>query len=374
MEGKKKEMKAALPKSGRHQPLPMLDRPSHARILAAPDRSRYLDAVQLSRLEQSFRQWAEAASRSDVRLSRKRILLIFLLIRFTGAKLNEVLALDPFRDLDHQRQLVVYGKGEAVPGRQPREVQIPETLSEEMQAALADPAFKESLSNLFHVDPGHVRRKFYERAAACGFPKELGGPDALRKSRAVELMQNNLPLPVVQRILGHSTPNLTASFVSFSDEDIRQVTRFFLEKESRRKTSARNTFFGKISNIQTGDIQAKVELVTIGGDQVTALITNNSLARLGLKLGMLITAEVKAPWVILQKGGEQPKCTAENWFRGTIDRVNIGQVLTEYGVRLADGTELCSLVTSETSRRLELRKGDLVWAMFNSFAVVLHLD
>jgi molybdate transport system regulatory protein len=66
--------------------------------------------------------------------------------------------------------------------------------------------------------------KFYERAAACGFPKELGGPDAIRKSRAVELMQNNLPLPVVQRILGHSTPNLTASFVSFSDDDIRQVT------------------------------------------------------------------------------------------------------------------------------------------------------
>jgi len=374
MKGKRGDMKPKRPKSGRHQPLPLPERQSHARIIAASEGSRCLDTIQLSRLEQSFRQWAEAASRSDVRLSRKRILLIFLLIRFTGAKLSEVLALDPFRDIDHQRQLAVYGKPEAAPGRQPREVQIPGTLSEEIQAALADPAFKESLSSLFNVDPAHVRRKFYERAAACGFPKELGGPDALRKSRAVELMQNNLPLPVVQRILGHSTPNLTASFVSFSDDDIRHVTRFFLEKESRRKTSARNTFFGKISTIQKGDIQAKVELVTIGGDQVTALITNDSLTRLGLKPGMLITAEVKAPWVVLQKGDEEPKCTAENKFLGIIDRIIKGLITTEYAVRIADGTELCSLVTDKSSRRLDLRENDPVWAMFNSFSVVLHLD
>jgi molybdate transport system regulatory protein len=284
------------------------------------------------------------------------------------------LALNPFQDIDLAQNSVVFGKPEAASERPPREVQLPEALSEEIGAALADAAFQQSLGGLFNVDPGHVRRKFYERAAACGFPKELGGPDALRKSRAVELMRNNLPLPVVQRILGHSTPNLTASFVSFSDADIRQVTKFFLEKESRRKTSARNTFFGKISDIQPGDIQAKVELVTIGGDRVTAIITNDSLARLGLKPGTLITAEVKAPWVVLQKGAEEPRCTAENRFQGTIERIIRGAVTTEYAVRIADGTLLCSLVTDQGGRRLELHEKDPVWAIFNSFSVVLHLD
>ena len=374
MNSKKTDMTPTLPKARHHETLTIPESGSHSRIIATTDESRCLDTVQLTRLEQSFRQWAEGAPRSDVRLSRQRILLIFLLIRYTGAKLNEVLALDPFQDIDHQRQLVVFGKAEGPPGREPRVVQIPETLSQEIQAALADPAFKDSLGSLFNVDPGHVRRKFYERAAACGFPKELGGPDAIRKSRAVELMQNNLPLPVVQRILGHSTPNLTASFVSFSDDDVQQVTRFFLEKESRRKTSARNTFFGKISAIQQGDIQAKVELVTIGGDSLTALITNDSLARLGLKPGMLITAEVKAPWVTLQKADEEPNCTAENKFQGIINRINKGQITTEYAVRIADGTELCSLVTSDSSSRLDLQENDPVWAMFNSFSVVLHLD
>jgi len=362
------------PQGNNDRPLP---RPGHtglARIISPPPGSRYLETAQLSRLEQAFRQWAEGAARSDVRLSRKRILLIFLLIRYTGAKLHEVLALDPFQDINHQRQAILFGKPDATSERPPREVQIPAPLSQEIQGALADPHFKESLGSLFKVDPGHVRRKFYEQAAACGFPKELGGPDALRKSRAVELMQNNLPLPVVQKILGHSTPNLTASFVSFADDDMQQVAKFFLEKESQRKTSARNTFFGKIRTIKKGDIQAQVDLVTIGGNPVTTVITIDSLARLGLKAGMLITAEVKAPMVVLQKDVEEPKCSAENIFQGTIEKIIKGKVTTEYVVRIADGTQLCSLVTSESSRRLELGEHDPVWAMFNSFSVVLHLD
>jgi molybdate transport system regulatory protein len=362
------------PASLHNQPAPLPEGASHARIVALPDGSRCLDAVQLNRLEQSFRQWAAGPVRADVRWSRKRILLIFLLIRYTGAKLHEVLALNPFQDIDPDRQTVIFGKGAAPAQRLRREVQMPETLSQEVQAALADAAFKQSLGNRFQVDPGHVRRKFYERAAACGFPKELGGPDAIRKSRAVEMMQSNLPLPVVQKILGHSTPNLTAAFVAFSDEDIRQVTRFFLEKESHRKTSARNRFFGKISTIHRGDIQAQVELVTIGGYAVTTVITNQSLARLGLKAGTLITAEVKAPWVVLHRGDAEPACSAENRFHGTIAKILRGKVTTEYVVKIADGTELCSLVTTESSRRLGLRQGDKVWAVFNSFSVVLHLD
>jgi molybdate transport system regulatory protein len=350
------------------------ERTGHARILAVPKDSRSLDTLQLGRLEQSFRDWAESTKRKDVRWSRKRILLIFLLIRYTGAKLNEVLALNPFRDIDFDRHMIVLGNPAAGHDRTKREVQISEALSGDIQTALAEPAFKKSLSNLFNVDPGHVRRKFYERAAACGFLKALGAPDSIRKSRAVELMQSNMPLPAVQRILGHSTPNLTSSYVSFSDDDIRDVTRHFMEKESRRITSARNIFFGKIRAIRRGDIQAMVELVTIGGDLITTVITNDSLSRLGLKEGILITAEVKAPWVVLFKGEGAPDTSADNRFRGTIDHIVTGAVNTEYVVRIADGTELCSLVTSESSRRLDLHVKDTVWAVFNSFSVVLHVD
>jgi len=350
------------------------ERSVHARIVSMQKEAPCLDTVQLDKLERSFRNWASQSRRADVRLSRRRILLIFLLIRYTGAKLNEVLALNPFQNIDFKRHIVVFGKRGERGRRFSREVQMPMTLSEELKAALDDPAFMEYLVNMFQVDPGHVRRKFYEQASGCGFSRASGAPDLIRKSRAIELMRSNMPLPVVQKMLGHSSLNLTASYVAFSDDDMKQVEKYFIEKESHRTTSARNSFFGKISSIKRGDIQATVELTTVGGDTVTTVITNESLARLGLKVGSLITAEVKAPWVILERSDKEPESTAENRFFGSIVRINKGEITTEYVVRIADGTELCSIVTTGGARQMDFRKNDPVWVTFNSFSVVLHID
>ena len=350
------------------------ERTSHARIVSMPEKAQCLDPVQMGRLEQSFRSWTDGSLRADVRLSRRRILLIFLLIRYTGAKLNEVLTLRPFQDIDFRHHIVFLGGTEKKNGRPQRKVQIPEVLSEEIRSLLDDPAFKKYLGSVFKVDPGHVRRKFYERALDSGFPPAMGAPEIIRKSRAVELMQSNMPLPVVQRILGHSTLNVTASYVAFSDDDIQKVAKYFSEKESSRKTSARNSFFGKIRSIRKGDIQTKVEMITVGGDMVTTVITNDSLSKLGLKVGSLITAEVKAPWVTLQKGDREPESTAENRFAGTIARINRGEITTEYVVRISDGTELCSVVTTENAGQMGFQENNRVWVMFNSFSVVLHTD
>jgi len=244
----------------------------------------------------------------------------------------------------------------------------------EIRTVADDLNLSEESDSWLKVDAGHVRRKFYERAASCGFPQDLGSPNTVRRARAIELMQGNMPLPVVQRVLGHSTPNLTASLVTFSDEDIHQVARHFVERESRRKTSARNTFFGKISAVRKGDIQSQVQLVTVGGDVVSTVITNNSLTRLGLKVGSLLAAEVKAPWVILLKAQTAPSCTAENLFRGTVTQIIRGKLTAEFVVRIHDGTELCSVVTEESRRKLDVKEKDDVWVMFNSFAVILHVD
>lgn len=257
----------------------------NGRIFSAPDQEKCLDAVQLHQLERAFRDWIDAATRADVRVSRRRIFLIFLLIRYTGAKLNEVLSIDPEKDIDLKRQRVRFGRLQADAGRSARTVQLSETLCHEIKALVTELADTTGTPPMLDVDPGFVRRKFYERAEACGIPKQLGAPEILRKSRAVELMQSNMPLPAVQMLLGHSTPNLTSAYVSFSEDDIQQVTRIFMEKESQRKTSARNTFFGKIQAIHRGDIQALVELLTIDGHTIATVITNGSLQRLGLKVG-----------------------------------------------------------------------------------------
>ena len=38
------------------------------------------------------------------------------------------------------------------------------------------------------------------------------------------------------------------------------------------------------------------------GHRIASIITSESLDRLGLHTGRLITAEVKAPWILLQQG------------------------------------------------------------------------
>lgn len=346
----------------------------HGRIVSMVGEGNFLDTLQLNQLERSFREWIDDSHRKDVRLSRWRVLLIFLLIRYTAAKLNEVLALNLFSDVDIKKSVVTF-KGTSGDNKSgPREIHVSETLSREIGAALANEEFRETLRNMLAIDPAFVRRKFYDRAEACGFEKRLGGPEMIRKARAVELMQCNMPLPVVQMILGHSTPNLTSSYISFSKDDIQQVTRMFMEKESARKTSARNSFFGKIHAIRKGDIQTLVELVTIGGLRIITSITNDSLQRLGLKVGKLTAAEVKAPWVMLQKSGDSPNCSADNMFNGIVEKITRGEINTEYIVRIADGTEVCSIVTSESGRRLALVEGDEVWVLFSCYSVVLQSE
>jgi molybdate transport system regulatory protein len=336
-----------------------------------PDRNTCLDSARLHELETSFRSWAGEGPRPDVRMARRRILVIFLLIRYTGAKLSEVLNLDPFQDIDVETCSVGFGRVLEDPGRFQRKVHLAEAVCREIQGMIADPDFKKASAGMLRVDPGFVRRKFYERAQACGFAKALGAPELLRRSRAVELIGNNMPLPAVQMMLGHSTPNPISSYVSFPEDEIREVTRFFVEKESGRKTSARNSFFGKIETLQEGDIQTRIELLTLGGHKLVTLITNDSVKRLGLKTGKWITAEVKAPWVMLQKSVTSPDCSAENVFSGVVEKIIQGEINTEYRVRISDGTEICSIVTTESCRRLALGEGDRVWVLFNSASVVL---
>jgi molybdate transport system regulatory protein len=301
-------------------------------------------------------------------------LLIFLLIRYTGGKLSEVLGIDPHQDIDFERHFIRFGRIRKKSGRLQRKVHMSETLCREIQVITGELSSQKAFQNMLTVDPGFVRRKFYERAEACGIAKQLGAPEILRKSRAVELMQNNMPLPAVQMLLGHSTPNLTSSYVSFSEDDIQQVTRLFMEREGSRKTSARNSFFGKIQALQKGDIQTMVTLTTISGYTVTTVITNDSLEQLALKEGTLITAEVKAPWVILHTGKEEPKCSAENRFNGVIEHIKKGNVNTEYILRIPDGTTICSIVSTESARNLGLDLNDQVWAVFNAFAVVINVQ
>jgi molybdate transport system regulatory protein len=326
-----------------------------------------LDLIQLNRLEQALREWADSPRRPDLALPRRRVLLIFLLIRYTGARLSEVLGLDLKADLDFETHTVRFRKGA-------RDVQLPQGVSAQIRNALESLPARNAGTGTLKLDPGHVRRKFYERAEAIGLRRELGAPEVIRRSRAVELLQGDVPLPVVQKILGHSTPGLAASYVKFSEEEMRRAETFFIDRENRRKTSARNAFFGKIETIRKGDVQAWVEIATPGGHHIRTIITNHSLERLGLKRGGLVAAEVKAPWVTIHRSAEGPASSADNVLAAAVERIVRGTVASEIVTRIADGTEICAIVTQQSLEKLFLKPADKVWVAFNAFTVVLHAD
>jgi molybdate transport system regulatory protein len=141
-----------------------------------------------------------------------------------------------------------------------------------------------------------------------------------------------------------------------------------------RKTSARNRFFGKVTTVEHGDIQSLVRLVTPAGHALTAVITNDSVDRLGLTAGRLLTAEVKAPWVVLERSDGQPASSAENQFHGAITSIRRGRVSSEIAVRIDENTELCAIVSTAGWRQLGLKEHDPVRVLFNCFAVILHAD
>lgn len=348
--------------------------PSQGRLIPIPDSEICLDSNQLQDLEQSFRRWAQSSKRPVYRNSRDRILLIFLIIRYTGARLNEVLSLDLSKDFDGESRTIRFSKRQSGKDATSREVQIPEAISADIRTMTSGSELKWPDGTMFRIDPAHVRRKFYEQAETIGIQSSLGTPETIRKSRAVELMRSNMPLQVVQKILGHSTPNLAASYVEFSDSEIDQVAKYFADRENLRRTSARNSFFGKINTIKKGDVQAVVEIASLSGVTISSIITSDSLARIGLKPGMLITAEVKAPWVQVCKSVTSPNCSADNIFQGKVSRIIKGRATAEIIVRLLDGTELCAIITEKSRRKMDIREQSTLWAFFDAFAVVLHLD
>ena len=351
------------------------DTKDHSRIISVDHTDPCLDTARLHQLEQAFRKWAMDSPRADVRFSRLRVLITFLLIRYTGAKLNEVLALDLFKDIDKKKNAVTYYGGSARrTGSKSRTVHLSETLCNEIVKLMHTRLFKKKQGGVPDLDPGFVRRKFYERAAACGFAKELGGPEAIRRARAVELMQGNLPLPAVQKILGHTSAGLTSAYVTFSESEIQDIARRFMEKESGRRTSARNSFFCKVTGIVTGDIQTRVEMVTMEGHPVVTVITNDSVHRLGLTPGKWIVAEVKAPMVMIQDGASAFNGSAENRFKGTVTRITRGKINTECIVKVSDTTHICAVMSSSGHWLSRIRQGDPVWAFFSCFSVVIHLD
>lgn len=150
------------------------------------------------------------------------------------------------------------------------------------------------------------------------------------------------------------------------------ITR--LLRSLHMQTSARNQFLGTISQVKHGPINAEVVLTLKGGDQIVAVITDESVKSLGLKQGGEAFALIKAPHVILLREDAGIKTSARNRFCGTVTRLLLGPVNAEVVLELAGGTAIKATVTEEAVRELDIREGIRLCAVIKASHVILAVQ
>lgn len=335
--------------------------------------SRALDTGQLAGLTSSFASWQARAGTPTQRRSRTRIWLAYLLLRYGGLRLGEVLALDDRSDFNFSKNQVI------VTGPPRRTVQMPPETMSEMAALLEEPMFYSVRGEVMRVDPGYLRRKFYEQADLAGLPRDLVNPRVLRHSRAIELLNGGVPLKAVQFFLGQASRGQSDGFGVLSPRTGEKIVQEYLTREVKMKTSARNVFMGRVSHILHDGLLSEVELTTLSGLKIVAVITAESFENLGISEGGVVTASVKAPWVVLAEArapgtGRGGKTSARNQFFGKVAAVKRGRLASEVLVDLYEGSKVCALITGDGAVRLDLAPGEDVVVMFKSFSVILNAE
>lgn len=184
----------------------------------------HLNTDQLSKLVETFREWHEAAESDYTRKVRGRYWLAFLFLRFTGARIGEILNIDDSRDIDFDHMEVQIASPDLPNARQiPRRIPLPPEILERVLAYRS--MFPPMIGRVFALDQGNFRREFYRRAAEANLPRELSHPHILRHTRAVEMLRAGVPLTTVQDLLGHALSSTTAIYIQRTEITARRILK-----------------------------------------------------------------------------------------------------------------------------------------------------
>jgi molybdate transport system regulatory protein len=161
-------------------------------------------------------------------------------------------------------------------------------------------------------------------------------------------------------------------FLSSISEGMEDFDNFYkLVRRLSMKSSARNQFFGKVTAIRGGSVNAEVEVSLNGEDKIAAVITHESLEHLGLKIGSEVWALVKASWVILSTEDSDLKISVRNRLRGTVSRISKGSVNSDVIITLAGGNTVSAIVTNDSIEHMGLEVGAKACALFKASSVIL---
>lgn len=183
----------------------------------------YLTVDQLQELTRAFEIWHDSAKSSFIRRVRGRYRLAFLFLRFTGARISEILRLDDMLDVDYGRSEIRIPAAGPGSRRILRTVPVPAQLISRLQDYVSE--FPMMHGRVFVLDQGNFRREFYRRAEEASIPRPLSHPHILRHTRAVEMLAAGVPLTTVQDLLGHVLRSTTALYLQHSEVAARKILK-----------------------------------------------------------------------------------------------------------------------------------------------------
>lgn len=182
----------------------------------------YLSEAQVNALTAAFQSWFDSARTERARKRRARYWGVYLMLRFTGARLGEVLQVDDTQDIDWRnaevRLQTLKRRSEAT-----RTVFLPASVVAELSQILVQ--HPDLRGRLFRLDPSAFRKAFVERCREANIPRELAHPHVLRHTRAIELIRAGVPLTLVQSLLGHASLTTTAIYLQIHPAEARQILR-----------------------------------------------------------------------------------------------------------------------------------------------------
>jgi molybdate transport system regulatory protein len=196
---------------------------------------KYLMPHEIDALTMAFQRWFDSAnSKGKHRCTRGRYWLSYLMLRFTGARLGEIVQIDDTAAIDFRAAEVRIVTLKRRDGQPKRLVPIPDKVVSEIATFLAtEPIMR---GRIFAVDPNNFRKIFYARALDAGILQESihsstgqksihPHPHTLRHTRAIELVRAGVPVPAVQSLLGHSSMLTTAEYVRLTNSEVKTILK-----------------------------------------------------------------------------------------------------------------------------------------------------
>ncbi|MDO4626848.1 MAG: TOBE domain-containing protein [Pasteurellaceae bacterium] len=134
--------------------------------------------------------------------------------------------------------------------------------------------------------------------------------------------------------------------------------------------SARNQLVAHISAIRTGATNDVIEMELKTGEKLTAVITAESTANLGLDINTEVLAIFKAPSVILSTDNSLI-FSSRNQFKGKVEQITHGAVNAEIIIKTYLGTRFTAIITETSANNMALQIGTDVTALIKASSVIL---